>query len=59
MSEQNYDAVLAAIPSWEPSRDCRIFGITAIKTIVKCELKEAVAIRERLEYEGALPKAKY
>lgn len=55
----NYDIVLAAIPNWKPTYCVRKFGVDAIRRIVKCDLKEAVAIRERLEYEGALPKAKW
>lgn len=59
VSEENYNAVLAAIPFWKPTRECRSFGITAIKNIVKCTLAEAIEIRDRLSYEGALPKVKY
>lgn len=59
MSDENYEVVIEAIPHWRPTRECRTFGITAIKTIVKCTLKEAIEIRERLEYEGALPTRKY
>lgn len=59
MNEENYDKVLAAIPKWKPSRECRQFGVGAIQSIVKCNLSEAIEIKERLSYEGALPKSKY
>lgn len=55
----NYDIVIAALPNWKPTYYVRKFGVDAIRRIVKCDLKEAVEIRERLEYEGALPKAKW
>ena len=59
MSDEKYEAVIQHIPYWQPTRECRMFGITAIKSIVKCTLKEAVEIRDRLDYEGALPNRKY
>ena len=55
----NYDKVIAAIPYWKPTKAIRLFGISAIQSIVKCGLLEAIEIRDRLEYEGALPKAKW
>lgn len=55
----NYDIVIAAIPNWRPTYWVPKFGIAAIQRIVKCDLREAVDIRERLEYEGALPKAEW
>lgn len=59
MSDEKYEAVIKAIPHWMPSREVRTFGISAIQSIVKCTLKEAVEIRERLEYESALPSRRY
>lgn len=57
--KSNYDKAIDAIPFWKPTRDCRVFGVSAIKEIVKCDLKEAVEIKERLIYEGAIPTWKY
>lgn len=57
--KSDYDKVIDAIPFWKPSRDCRVFGVSAIQSIVKCGLKEAIDIREKLEYEGAIPKDRY
>lgn len=57
--KDNYDIVIAAIPNWKPTYWVPKFGVDAIRRIVKCDLAEAVAIRERLEYEGALPKKKW
>ncbi|WP_158241193.1 hypothetical protein [Planomicrobium sp. MB-3u-38] len=56
---EKYEKVIAAIPHWTPSRDCRIFGVSAIQSIVKCTLLEAIEIRDRLEYEGAIPNRRY
>ena len=57
--KDNYDIVIEAIPSWKPTYWIQKFGVDAIQRIVKCDLKEAVDIRERLEYEGAMPKKKW
>lgn len=57
--DENYEKVLEQLPYWEPSREVRNFGISAIQSIVKCGLLEAVEIRDRLSYEGALPERKY
>lgn len=58
MRKENYDIVIAAIPKWKPTKKIPKFGVDAIRKILKCDLREAVDIRERLEYEGALPRAK-
>lgn len=57
--EDKYKKVVEAIPYWKPSREIRKFGITAIQNIVPCGLLEAIEIKERLEYEGALPNKKW
>lgn len=57
--EQKYDAVLNAIPKWQPTFYDRSFGIASIKKIVPCTLPEAVEIREKLEYYGAIPQRKW
>lgn len=59
MSDEKYEAVVNAIPHWKPTREIRTFGISAIQNIVKCTLMEAIEIRDRLEYEGGLPKRRY
>lgn len=57
--DENYEKVLEQLHYWQPSREVRNFGISAIQSIVKCGLKEAVDIRDRLEYADALPKRKW
>lgn len=57
--DENYEKVIAHIPNWKPTYYVQKFGVDAIQRIVKCDLKEAVDIRDRLEYEGALPKWKW
>lgn len=47
--DEKYQLVIEALPKWRPSRDDRRFGLTSIKSIVKCTLKEALEIRDRLE----------
>lgn len=59
MNGKTYDLILAAIPTWKPTYWVPKFGIKAIQKISGCDLKEAVDIKERLEYEGALPKVKW
>ena len=53
--DEKYQTVIEALPKWQPSRTDRRFGLTSIKSIVKCTLKEALELRNRLEYEGAIP----
>lgn len=55
----NYDIVIAAIPAWKPTYWVPKFGVDAIQRIVECDLRQAVEIRERLEYEGAMPKSEW
>lgn len=57
--KSNYDKVIDAIPFWKPTRDCRVFGVSAIQGITNCGLLEAVRLKEKLEYEGAIPKDRY
>lgn len=54
--DEKYQTVIEALPKWQPSRTDRRFGLTSINSIVKCTLKEAVEIRDRLSYEGAIPR---
>lgn len=49
---EKYAAVLQALPDWQPSRENRVFGITAIKQIASVTFPEAVAIKKRLHAEG-------
>ncbi|RLJ90149.1 hypothetical protein [Planococcus citreus] len=53
--DEKYQTVIEALPKWQPSRTDRRFGLTSIKSIVKCTLKEALEIRDRLAYEDAIP----
>lgn len=55
----NYNKILDAIPHWRPTREERVFGVSAIMRITGCGFKEAVRIRENLEYDGALPKDRW
>ncbi|WP_088005622.1 hypothetical protein [Indiicoccus explosivorum] len=55
MDERKYEEVLAAIPRWEPSREQRVFGVSAIQTIIGGTFMQAHQIRKRLEREGKLP----
>lgn len=57
--DNNYNKILDAIQRWQPTRDERVFGISAIQRITGCGFREAIRIRENLEYDQALPKAKW
>lgn len=57
--EQKYDAVLTALPRWKPTYYDRRFGIASIEKIIPCTLEEAVEIRDKLEYYGALPERQW
>lgn len=59
MNEKNYEAVLKALLKWKPTKEVPVFGILAIQNIVKCDLDEAIDIRNRLAYQGAVPNASW
>ncbi|PSL42153.1 hypothetical protein B0H99_101401 [Planomicrobium soli] len=59
MNEEKYNKVLAALPFWKPSRQVPMFGIAAIQSIVECDSREALEIRNRMAYEGAIPKDRW
>ena len=56
---ENYDKVVAAIPYWKPTREIRTFGISAIQEICGCGFKDALELKDTLEYQGGLPTRKW
>ena len=59
VKDENYDKLVAAIPYWKPTREIRTFGISAIQQICNCGFKDAMELRDTLEYQGGLPKRKW
>lgn len=57
--KEQYDMLVDAIPHWRPTRTIPVFGISAIQEICKCSFKDALELRNTLEYQGGLPKAKW
>lgn len=54
--QDDYDKILQAIPRWKPTRKVPVFGISAIQEILGCSFRDALDMKERLEYESGLPK---
>ncbi|MDQ0427702.1 hypothetical protein QOZ98_000527 [Planomicrobium stackebrandtii] len=59
VKDANYDKLVAAIPYWKPTREIRTFGISAIQQICGCGFKDAMELRDTLEYQGGLPTKKW
>lgn len=59
VKDENYDKVVAAIPFWKPTREIRVFGVSAIQQIWGCGFKDALELRDTLEYQGGLPTRKW
>ncbi|MGH2319362.1 hypothetical protein ACRC6Q_16605 [Planococcus sp. SE5232] len=59
VKDENYDKLVAAIPYWKPTREIRVFGISAIQEICGCGFKDAMELRDTLEYQGGLPTRKW
>ncbi|KAA0956656.1 hypothetical protein FQ085_11735 [Planococcus sp. ANT_H30] len=59
IKDANYDKLVAAIPYWKPTREIRVFGISAIQQICKCGFKDAIELKDTLEYQGGLPTKKW
>lgn len=55
----NFDKVVAAIPHWKPSKEFKVFGVSAIQQICGCNFKEAMRIKKQLKIDGHLPEAKW
>lgn len=55
MDDEKYEVVIAALPKWKPTKKVPVFGIAAIQNIVECDLNEAIELRNRLVYQGAVP----
>ena len=51
----NYTKVILALEFWQPSKQQRAFGVSAIIEACGCGFKEAVAIKRKLTAAGLLP----
>lgn len=52
---EKYEAVVASLPRWKPSREQKVFGVISIKEVVTCTFLDALKMKRQLEAEGIKP----